>query len=198
MGEIEGEMESPPGRGVKSARAVPLSRDVQAGLWFQSYPPTPRIEGVELAPLKKHRADNGWFLEYLRITEGAAEGVSGRFTVRQISVSSAVPGRINAFHIHPRRGQRELWTVVHGQLSVWLVDCREGSPTTGVKRNVILTGEEPALLVIPPGVAHGYKAGDKGALLLYAMDQQFDPGDPDEGRLPWDYFGRDLWEEDRG
>jgi dTDP-4-dehydrorhamnose 3,5-epimerase len=34
--------------------------------------------------------------------------------------------------------------------------------------------------------------------LLYTMDQQFDISDPNEGRLPWDQFGTDLWNEDRG
>jgi dTDP-4-dehydrorhamnose 3,5-epimerase len=85
---------------------------------------------------------------------------------------------------------------VHGELQVWLVDCRAGSG--GTRRQVLLSGEEPAVLVIPPGVAHGYRAGRRGALLLYAADRQFDPDQPNEGRLPWDYFGRELWEEDRG
>lgn len=118
--------------------------------------------------------------------------------IRQLSASHAAPGRINAFHIHPRCGQNELWTVLQGQLLVWLVDCRADSATAGVRQRVLLNAEEPAQLYIPAGVAHGYRAGADGALLVYAMDQQFDPADPDEGRLPWDHFGAGLWEEDRG
>jgi dTDP-4-dehydrorhamnose 3,5-epimerase len=30
------------------------------------------------------------------------------------------------------------------------------------------------------------------------MNGQFDPADPNEGRLPWDHFGAELWEPDRG
>ena len=41
-------------------------------------------------------------------------------------------------------------------------------------------------------------AGGEGALLTYAMKAQFNLIDPNEGRLPWDHFGRDLWEDDRG
>jgi dTDP-4-dehydrorhamnose 3,5-epimerase len=33
---------------------------------------------------------------------------------------------------------------------------------------------------------------------VYAMDQQFNLADPNEGRLPWDFFGADLWNENRG
>jgi dTDP-4-dehydrorhamnose 3,5-epimerase len=78
------------------------------------------------------------------------------------------------------------------------VDLRQSSSTAGVKRKVILSGEQPMQLYIPSGVAHGYKAGLEGGMLLYAMDQQFNLADPNEGRLPWDFFGADLWSENRG
>jgi dTDP-4-dehydrorhamnose 3,5-epimerase len=179
--------------------AVPLVDDVRAVLAFQSYVRAPVIDGVSARPLRKHRAENGWFAELLRLGEGTVQGLPGApMEVRQLSASHAVAGRINAFHIHPRRGQNELWTVLHGQLLVWLVDCRAGSATAGVRQPVVLSGEEPAQLYIPAGVAHGYRAGPEGALLVYAMDRQFDAEAPDEGRLPWDHFGAGLWEEDRG
>ncbi len=178
--------------------AVPLDHDTQRALTFQTYPPAADIEGVRLQPLTKHRGENGWFLEHLRLTAGRVVNLPGEFELRQMSVSYAAPQRINAFHVHPKLVQNELWTVISGQLLVWLVDCRAGSPTLQGTRRVLLTAEDPALLYIPAGVAHGYRAGRDGALLLYAMDQQFNADDPNEGRLPWDYFGRELWEEDRG
>ena len=94
--------------------------------------------------------------------------------------------------------QNEIWTVIHGQLMVWLIDCRAASSTSGVKRRVVLSGEQPMQLYIPAGVAHGYQAGPHGATLLYAMDQQFNLADPNEGRLPWDHFGAELWQENKG
>jgi dTDP-4-dehydrorhamnose 3,5-epimerase len=30
------------------------------------------------------------------------------------------------------------------------------------------------------------------------MNSQFDVQDPNEGRLAWDFFGAELWEDDRG
>ncbi len=179
-----------------------LSKSATDALTFQTYEPHPEIEGVWMRKLTKRRSDNGFFMEYARLSQGNVKGLphdfTEDFTVRQISVSSAEPGRINAFHIHPREPQNELWTVIQGQLKVWLADCRAGSPTEGNKRPFILNGEEPAQLYIPAGVAHGYQAGVSGATLLYAMDQQFDVEHPNEGRLPWDFFGADLWAEDRG
>ncbi len=175
-----------------------VEEQVQAALSFQNYITPPPIEGVLYQPLKKHRALEGAFMEYLRLGAGQVEGLAATFEAQQISVSWAVPGRINAFHIHPKRPQDEVWCVLEGSLLVWLVDLREGSPTKGHRRSFLLSGEAPALLYIPTGVAHGYRAGHQGALLLYAMNDQFNPADPNEGRLPWDFFGADLWADDRG
>lgn len=177
---------------------VRLSNEIEQKVTFQSYAPQPQIDGVLYKPLKKHRALEGWFMEYLRLSDGRIEGLPFDFVVRQISFSRAVPHRINAFHLHPKEIQDEVWCVVEGTLMVWLVDCRAGSPTEGVRQRFILSGEEPALLHIPSGVAHGYKAGPEGALLVYVMNNQFNPSDPNEGRLPWDHFGPELWEDDRG
>jgi dTDP-4-dehydrorhamnose 3,5-epimerase len=177
---------------------IQLLPDLQAQLAFETYPDAPAIEGVSLTSLRKHRSSNGWFMEFARFGAGVLEGSPTNFEMRQTSVSFAEAGRINAFHIHTKKPQNEIWTVIHGQLLVWLVDCRHDSSTPGLKRSVVLSGEQPMHLHIPAGVAHGYKAGSSGAMLLYAMDQQFDITDPNEGRLPWDVFGAALWDEDKG
>jgi len=177
---------------------VRLTPDIEQIVNFQAYGPQPAIDGVFYKPLKKHRAMEGWFMEYLRVSGGTTDQLSVPFDVRQISFSRAVPNRINAFHIHPKEVQDEIWTVVDGTLMVWLVDCRAESATRGAMRLFVLNGEEPALLYIPSGVAHGYKAGPEGGLLVYTMNNQFNLDDPNEGRLPWDHFGVNLWEDDRG
>jgi dTDP-4-dehydrorhamnose 3,5-epimerase len=177
---------------------IELLPEIENILTFENYPPTPEIEGVWVQPLRKHRAENGWFMEYARVSEGHMQHVPTPLEVRQISISKAEPCRINAFHIHTKLEQNEIWTVIQGQLMVWLVDCRKNSKTAGVKRKLILSGEYPTQVHIPAGVAHGYRAGLEGAILLYMMDQQFNLKDPNEGRLPWDQFGPELWLENRG
>ena len=177
---------------------VPCDPEICRQLTFQSYAPPPEIDGVYYQPLTKHRALEGSFMEHLRLTGGEIEGLPRPFTLRQLSVTHAEPGRLNAFHLHPKTAQDELWCVVQGTLLVWLVDVRADSPTRGHRRSALLSAEAPGLLHIPSGVAHGYRAGADGALLLYAMNAQFNLADPNEGRLPWDYFGAELWEENRG
>jgi dTDP-4-dehydrorhamnose 3,5-epimerase len=177
---------------------IELLPDIQNVLTFQDYPPAPEIDGVWVHPLRKNRAENGWFMEYVRVNEGHVQNVPTPLEIRQISISYAEPGRINAFHIHTKLEQNEIWTVIQGQLTVWLVDCRKGSRTAGVKRKLVLSGEQPAQVYIPAGVAHGYKAGAEGGLLTYTVDQQFNHSDPNEGRLRWDHFSAELWMYDKG
>ena len=178
--------------------ATTLAPEYAQALTFESYPAAPQIEGVWVHALRKNRSENGAFMEYLRLDAQGVQGLPGTLLPRQISVSWAAPGRVNAFHIHVKQEQNEVWCVLQGQLTIWLVDCRAASGTTGVKRKLVLSGEQPMLVHIPSGVAHGYQAGDQGATLLYTMDAQFDVNDPNEGRLPWNHFGSDLWAEDRG
>lgn len=177
---------------------VQLPDEIASKLYFQDYTPLPEIDGVFYQVLKKHRALEGWFMEQFRLEKGFVEGLPFPFEIRQLSFAHAIPHRINAFHLHPKEIQDELWCVVQGSMKVCLVDVREGSSTYSRRRSYILCGDLPGLLYIPSGVAHGYQAGSDGALLLYAMNNSFNLQDPNEGRLPWDFFGPELWSLDRG
>lgn len=177
---------------------IELLPDIETVLSFESYPTALEIAGVWTKDLRKNRSENGWFMEYARLAEGHIQNLPTPLEIRQISISQAEPNRINAFHIHTKLEQNELWTVIQGQLMVWLVDCRKDSSTAGVKRKLVLSGEQPIQVYIPAGVAHGYKAGTAGAILAYVMDQQFNISEPNEGRISWSTFGHTLWEEDKG
>jgi dTDP-4-dehydrorhamnose 3,5-epimerase len=177
---------------------IDITDDAAAAMTVQQYGGQPQIDGVFYHPLKKHRSLESDFMEYMRISGGTLDNFPYKFEPRQISFATAAPGRINAFHLHPKEMQDEIWCVINGRLKAWLVDIRKDSPTAGVKSQFILNIEEPGFLFIPTGVAHGFQAGREGATLLYAMNSQFNFDDPNEGRLPWDFFGANLWETDRG
>jgi dTDP-4-dehydrorhamnose 3,5-epimerase len=82
-----------------------------------------------------------------------------------------------------------------------LLDVRAGSPTEGTCRRLVLGGGTSRLVRIPPGVAHGVRniASARGRI-IYFVDTHFspDPAQCDEGRLPWDHAGPDVWEISRG
>lgn len=147
------------------------------------------LEGVRISTVSIWPDDRGHFLEVLRIGQGLAESFPAATT--QVSATVTHPGVIKAFHYHLR--QFDCWTVVKGMLQVALVDCRKDSGTFG-HRNTLYIGElRPWSLLIPPGVAHGYKViGNDPAVLVYVTSRFYDPDDErrlayNDSRLNYDW-----------
>jgi dTDP-4-dehydrorhamnose 3,5-epimerase len=178
---------------------VELNPDAKRAFRIQSYAAGPRIEGVELVELTRHHDDGGSLTELARLTEGRPAALAG-FTVRQINYSEVQPGVIKAFHLHGR--QTDIWYVPPSdRMLVVLVDARQGSRTEGARMRFMLGDGASRLVRIPPGVAHGVRnLGTATGRIIYLVDVQFspDPADSDEGRLPWDYLGADVWDVTRG
>ncbi len=149
----------------------------------QTYEPTALPDGVVSLPQRVFADDwGGSFKEVTRFERGAAQAPALReqgitLDAAQLNVSVISPGTRRFWHVHPSQG--ELWSVAVGQLNAGLIDCREGSPTHGLRSKVVLTPH--AALYIPAGVAHGY-ANESGAttVLLYVVDRQFSTGDDTE------------------
>jgi dTDP-4-dehydrorhamnose 3,5-epimerase len=176
-----------------------ISGAAKRAFQLQSYAPAPTIDGVTLVPLVRHADDGGSLTELTRLADGRADGLSG-FTVRQVNYSEVAPGTIKAFHLHVR--QTDVWYVPPGdRMLVVLLDARQGSPTEGGRMRLVLGDGVSRLLRIPPGVAHGVRnLGAATGRVIYFTDLHFsaEPSSCDEGRLPWDYAGADVWEVTRG
>ena len=176
-----------------------LTPSAKRAFQTQSYGPVPSIEGVEIVELKRSSDDGGSMTELGRLTSGAPQAFRG-FEVRQINYSEIEPGAIKAFHLHTR--QTDVWYVPPSdKLLLVLADVRKGSPTEGQVMRFVLGDGNSRLVRIPPGVAHGCKnlRPATPSAILYFVDVQFSPGsDTDEGRLPWDHFGAQVWEVERG
>ena len=176
-----------------------FSRDAKRAFHVQAYGPPPVIEGVALVPLTRHTDDGGALTELARLTDGHAAGLDG-FTVRQINFSELAPGAIKAFHLHVR--QTDVWYVPPGdRMLIVLLDVRHGSTTEGACLRFVLGDGASRLLRIPPGVAHGVRnVGTQPGRVVYLTDLHFspEPSTSDEGRLPWDFAGPEVWEVTRG
>jgi dTDP-4-dehydrorhamnose 3,5-epimerase len=138
------------------------------------------IEGVLLKRLIKHSDDRGFFAELVRDDEPE---LLERFG--QASWSMSYPGVIKAFHYH--ENQDDLWFFPSGNAQVVLYDLREDSATNG-NTDVYYMGEEnQVMLLIPKGVAHGYRVlGQKPATIIYFTTESYDRKNPDEKRIRWD------------
>lgn len=149
-----------------------------------------RIDGVQVEPCSLWPDDRGYFTEIIRLGQGLPAGFPAEST--QVSAALSYPGTIKAFHYHLH--QTDFWAPVQGMFQVALADLRTGSPTFG-RRNTFYAGVlRPWRILIPPGVAHGYKViGEGPAMLVYVTDRHYNP--EDEGRLPYDHPGINYdWE----
>ncbi len=138
------------------------------------------IAGVRVQPFSVYPDDRGYFLEVQRMGRGPA----GEFPAASTQVSAAFnyPGTVKAFHFHLH--QTDYWTAVEGLMQVALVDLRLGSATFGLKNTMYVGPLRPWRVLIPPGVAHGYKVvGGGPAMLVYLTDRFYNP--EDEGRIPF-------------
>lgn len=136
------------------------------------------IDGVVTSDLTTHLDDRGFFREVVRATDDFfSEGFA------QWSHSLMYQGVIKAWHIHRR--QVDWWYVGSGVLKVALYDTRPESPTAGMLMELLMgEGQNPQVLKIPPGVAHGCKCLSGPAHLFYITSNTYDPSD--EGRIPHD------------
>jgi dTDP-4-dehydrorhamnose 3,5-epimerase len=173
--------------------------DAKHAFHLQSYAPAVTIEGVRILELKRHADDGGSMTELARLVDGHPEALAD-FTVRQVNYSEMAPGALKAFHLHQR--QTDVWYVPPSdRLLIVLLDVRKRSRTEGMRMRFMLGNGSSRLLVIPPGVAHGARnLGTETGRIIYLTDVHFsaEPSACDEGRLPWDFAGADIWDMTKG
>ena len=178
-------MMAPLGSGQQIARSgVPELRlpvcEKGIGAVISSHESPDLIEGVRIEPLTLWPDDRGYFLEVQRWGNGLAAEFPHSST--QISAALMYPGGVKAFHYHLY--QTDCWTAAQGMIQVALVDLRDGSRTHGARNTMYVGVLRPWQILIPPGVAHGYKViGREPAMLIYATDRFYNP--TDEGRIAY-------------
>ena len=138
------------------------------------------IADVQVKPFALWPDDRGYFLEIARLQQGMVADFPP--ATSQVSAALNYPGIIKAFHFH--KFQTDYWVAAAGLLQVALVDLRLGSKTYGVKNTIYVGALRPWQLLIPPGVAHGYKViGEQPSVLVYITNRNYDPSD--EGRIAY-------------
>ena len=172
-----------------------LSEEAKRNLRLQDYSPKPTIKGVDILELARHLDDGGSFTELGRFKTGACAAFPG-FVLAQVNYGEIEPGAIKAFHLH--RAQTDIWYVPPAdKVLLVLIDVRAGSPTEGARMRFVLGDGHSRVVLIPPGVAHGCRnLGQARGRIIYFTDMHFSsaPESCDEGRLPWDFAGADIWE----
>jgi dTDP-4-dehydrorhamnose 3,5-epimerase len=82
---------------------------------------------------------------------------------------------LRGVHVHPFHS--DFLTVISGHLQLCVHDIRKDSPTCGHGTLLSLTGVEPLLAFVPPGVAHGFYFAEPttyvyGLTTPWSMDEE--------------------------
>ena len=148
------------------------------------------IDGVRVVDLVTHEDDRGYLTEVARhAADATPHGVVHQFGQVYL-VGDPVRGTIRAYHKHA-----ELWDwffISHGGAKFVLKDDRKDSPTFGEMMTTVASARKPRLLVVPPGVFHGWMSLEDDTQLVSIASHTYNPANPDEVRIPPDSFG-DVW-----
>lgn len=151
------------------------------------------IPGVEVTTLERFSDERGSFTEIMRASISELDFL-------QSSHSHSTAGVLRGLHYH--RVQTDLWYVAAGRARIALVDLRAGDEGLATMTWIADAGE-PATILIPPGVAHGYLALTD-IDMLYLTTTEFEPGDEfgiawNDPRLaiPWEASEPLLSDRDR-
>ncbi len=124
------------------------------------------LEGVSLRPLVVHGDERGRVFEILR-SEHVATGFG------QVYVSTVAPGKRKGNHFHRRK--TEWLCCIEGHVKVGFRHIEDGRTA-----EFDLAGAEPAVLSVPPLVAHVLRNDtEEEAVIFFYVSEAYDPADSD-------------------
>jgi dTDP-4-dehydrorhamnose 3,5-epimerase len=148
------------------------------------------IEDVRVIDLTVREDDRGYLTEIARHAADPEEHSLIHTFGQVYLVGDPVRGAIRAFHKHS-----ELWDwffISHGGAKFVLKDDRLESPTYGEIMTIIASIRKPRLIVVPPGVYHGWMSLEDDTQMVSIASHTYNRVKPDEVRIPPDSFG-DVW-----
>lgn len=124
------------------------------------------IKDVVIKELKKNHDERGYLTELFRHDDLDFRGVMSY-------ASFTNPGVIRGPHEHVQQSDCFVF-FGPGFFNLYLWDRREDSITFGEKMEITVGEDNPCLVIVPPGVVHGYKClSDVPALSLNFPDKLY-------------------------
>lgn len=145
------------------------------------------LPGVRLVSLRKFSDQRGSFVKTFAksVFDGNGEVFDFREEFYSFSYKDVVRGM--HFQLPPHDHVKLVYCAAGAVLDV-LVDLRRG-PGQGRVASVVLNGDDPAILVIPSGIAHGFKSLQHNSLMVYKTSTEHAPSH--DAGLRWDSIGFD-------
>lgn len=140
------------------------------------------LPGLKVVGLRRFADPRGAFTQTFDRAALAALGITDRFE-RDAHVFSHA-GVLRGLHYTVARPHAKLVWVSWGRVWDVVVDIRLGSASFGRHFSIVLSGDQPTLLYVPAGFAHGYcVTGEAGAHMHYKLAGEYDPAD--EAGILW-------------
>jgi dTDP-4-dehydrorhamnose 3,5-epimerase len=138
------------------------------------------INGVRYRLIRPVSHRQGHLTEVFRTDWGLTEA-----PIVQVNMTVTFPGEVRAWGIHRFTIDRLFGAT--GSLCIVCYDGRQKSPTFGCVNEFFLGGRNQGLVVIPPGVYHGWKnIGGDEATIISMPSRLYDYDGPDRWELSWD------------
>jgi dTDP-4-dehydrorhamnose 3,5-epimerase len=125
------------------------------------------LAGVRLIELPTSRDVRGSTIDLWHANRFREAGLFVQIVQALVSVSTH--GVLRGLHFQQPHPQGKLVTVLHGSIFDVVLDIRVGSPTFGRWISVSLSADDPAMLVIPEGFAHGFQVISERATVAYKL-----------------------------
>ncbi len=153
------------------------------------------ITDVKLIDLRIHEDDRGYLYEIIHQSDAFVSGAGQ--DIRQVYiVGDRIAKIVRAFHKHEEL--HDWFCLVKGSAKFVLVDDRKGSATFQKYATVVCSDRSPKLLVVPPGVYHGWMSLEPDTIMVSTASHEYNRERPDEHRVPPQAFnvllGEDPWE----
>jgi len=140
------------------------------------------INGVIIKELQKYEDARGWLAEIWRDDE-----TNYRPAMGYVSVTHS--GVIRGPHEHVKQSDGFIF-LGPGNFELYLWDRREESKTRGEQMKIEVGAKYPVMIIVPPGVVHGYKCvGEQDAWCFNLSDKLY------RGQNKKDEVDEIRWEE---
>ena len=119
---------------------------------------------------------------------------------RMYQVENLRAGRIRAWHGHMEEAKYVY--VPGGIVEVKIIGMKPGvwggyipsGPSSHIV-SFVLSSMKPSILHIPPRYYNGFKTLTDDAIIQFFSTSTLEESKKDDQRLPWDHFGKEVWEE---
>lgn len=121
-------------------------------------------DGVQIKALTKHADQRGYLFEAYRQSSMSPPMI-------QWNYNASYKNTLRGVHLHV--AHTDYLTLLEGIMLIGMRDIRMGSKTEGLTSLVKFVSSEPRVIIIPPGVMHGFYFPENSRH-LYGMDCYWD------------------------